>query len=96
MRLGRLAEASLYAICLAVLAVALIDLKWVHLTAFADTQVSDALLKFRASGLKADPGVVLVDLDDKSLAAMANVVGRFPWPRSVYGELLGELERQSD
>jgi len=94
MRLGRLAEASLYAICLAVLAVALIDLKWVHLTAFADTQVSDALLKFRASRLKADPGVVLVDLDDKSLAAMDNVVGRFPWPRSVYGELLGELERQ--
>jgi len=94
MRLGRLAEASLYAICLAVLAVALIDLKWVHLTAFADTQVSDALLKFRAAQLTADPDVVVVDLDDRSFVEMERDVGRFPWPRSVYGQLVAELERQ--
>jgi adenylate cyclase len=94
MRIGRLAEASLYAICLTVLAAALIDLSSLHWFAFADRQLSDALVKIRASGLKADPDVVLVDLDDKSLAEMDSVVGRFPWPRSVYGELLTELEKQ--
>src|SRR5258708_31574532 len=94
MRAPKLTDASLYAICLAVLAAALIDLTWFHQFAFADRQLSDALVKFRARGLTADPDVVLIDLDDRSLADMEPVVGRFPWPRSVYGELVTELERQ--
>lgn len=94
MRLGRLAEASLYAICLAVLAVALIDLAWVHWFEFADRIVSDSLVKFRAGSLAADPDVVLIDLDDRSFSEMEPDLGRFPWPRSVYGQLVTELERQ--
>ena len=48
MRLPRLTEASLYWICLAVLATALIDLRWVHWVSFADRQLSDSLLKIIA------------------------------------------------
>jgi adenylate cyclase len=94
MRLPPLAEASLYWICLVVLAAALIDLRWLHSTAFADRLLSDALLKIRAGELKADPDIVLIDLDDRSFVELEPDVGRFPWPRSVYGELVAELERQ--
>jgi adenylate cyclase len=40
---------------------------------------------------------VVVDIDDRSLEAMASDafgVGRFPWPRAVYGELVDEMRRQ--
>lgn len=94
MRLPRLTEASLYWICVAVLAAALIDLRWLHLAAFADRQLSDSLLKIRAGQLHADPDIVLIDLDDRSFVEEEGELGRFPWPRQVYGELVTELERQ--
>ncbi|WP_169719660.1 adenylate/guanylate cyclase domain-containing protein [Psychromonas aquimarina] len=39
----------------------------------------------------ADPDIVVIDIDDPSLQAMKNRVGRWPWPRSVHGELLDQL-----
>ncbi len=94
MRLPRLTEASLYWICLAVLAAALIDLTWLHWFAFADHWLSDRLVEIRATQLRPDSDVVLIDVDDKSLDEMNPKVGRFPWPRGVYGELVHELESQ--
>jgi adenylate cyclase len=94
MALPRLVNAPLYWICLAVMAVALIDLRWTHFFAFADHQLSDALVKIRAERLPPDPDIVVIDIDDPSFVGMDSVVGRFPWPRSVYGELVTELEKQ--
>ncbi len=52
------------------------------------------MIRMRAASRSADPEIVIVDIDDRSLAVMADDVGRFPWPRSVYGEVLTELDRQ--
>jgi adenylate cyclase len=94
MALPRIANAPLYWICLVVMAAALIDLRWLHWFDFADHRLSDALVRIRAEQLAPDPDVVVIDIDDYSLTGMSAAVGRFPWPRSVYGEILDALEKQ--
>jgi adenylate cyclase len=94
MRLPRLRDASLYWIFLAVLAAALADLAWLHWLAPVDAGLSDQLIRLRAESRKPDPSIVIVDIDEFSLTNMQDVVGFFPWPRVVYGELIAELERQ--
>lgn len=91
---ARAHDASLYWICLAVLLAACLDLGWLRWFAPADAKLSDALIRARAASRSADPGIVIVDIDDRSLGVMADQVGRFPWPRSVYGEVIAELQRQ--
>lgn len=54
----------------------------------------DAIMKSRFNVPPADPDVVLIDIDEASLAAMAPQYGRWPWPRSVMGELLEGLVAQ--
>ena len=94
MRLPRLADVSLYSICFVVLAVALVDLRWTHWFSFADNRLADTLVKQRAQSLTPDPDIVWIDIDDKSLDTMVTDLGRFPWPRYVYGELIEGLNKQ--
>ena len=94
MRLPRLLDASLYSICFAVLIAALIDLRWLHWVAPVDSMVSDAMVRYRATAFVPDKDIVVVDIDDRSLAELAQDIGRFPWPRAVYGELIEEFVRQ--
>ena len=37
------------------------------------------------------PEIVILDIDERSLAAMATEFGRWPWPRQVLGELVEKL-----
>jgi adenylate cyclase len=94
MRLPPLRNASLYSIFLLVLVAALVDLAWLHWLAPVDAGLSDALIRLRAASRKPDPSIVIIDIDDRSLAKMQDVAGFFPWPRTVYGELIAELKRQ--
>ena len=61
----------------------------------ADTSVKasslDIAVRARLSSPKADPGILLVDIDERSLAALAPKYGRWPWPRSVLAEGLAGL-----
>lgn len=41
-----------------------------------------------------DPDVVLLDIDERSLAAMAPDYGRWPWPRDVLATVLAEVQAQ--
>lgn len=41
-----------------------------------------------------DSDIVLLDIDEPSLAAMSADYGRYPWSRAVYGQLLEGLARQ--
>lgn len=43
---------------------------------------------------KADTDIVLVDIDDYSLRAMADTIGRWPWPRATHAELVEWLLAQ--
>jgi adenylate cyclase len=54
----------------------------------------DAMVKFRFHVRPPAHDIVIVDIDEKSLAAMAGEFGRWPWPRQVFGEFVQNLERQ--
>ena len=41
-----------------------------------------------------DPNIVLLDIDERSLAVMAEDYGRWPWPRDVLATVLAGLEAQ--
>lgn len=51
----------------------------------------DARFKYSQQNTKANPEVVVLLIDEASLQSMEPLVGRWPWPRSLYGELLDFL-----
>jgi len=51
----------------------------------------DARFKYSTHSVKANPEVVVVLIDESSLQAMEPLVGRWPWPRSLHGELIDFL-----
>lgn len=52
----------------------------------------DTLVKWRLSVPDPDPRIVVVDIDEASLARMAPEHGLWPWPRDTLATLLGYLE----
>jgi adenylate cyclase len=59
-----------------------------------DNRVSDFFVRKQALSLSPDPDIMIVDIDNDSLAAMVDVAGNWPWPRSVHGELVAGIEKQ--
>ena len=57
-------------------------------------RVLDTLVKAHASGLEPDRDIVIVDIDEASLAKMSEIAGKFPWPRSVHADLVRGIEAQ--
>ncbi|MGE5624961.1 MAG: CHASE2 domain-containing protein [Bacillota bacterium] len=57
--------------------------------------VQDALVRAYSAGRAPDPDVVVVDVDEQSLlAAQKNLGAGWPWPRSLYADLLQGLYKQ--
>jgi adenylate cyclase len=54
----------------------------------------DLMIRNRVLVSKPDPDIVIVDINEASLAAMAKDYGRWPWPRQVMGEFLELIEKQ--
>jgi len=54
----------------------------------------DLLLRHQAEQREPDGNIVLVDIDEPSLAAMAPEQGRYPWARSVHAEVVEWIEQQ--
>ena len=54
----------------------------------------DFMVRSRVLAPAPDKDIVIVDVNEASLAAMANEYGRWPWPRQVFGEFLENLEAQ--
>jgi adenylate cyclase len=84
----------LAAFAFAALALAALEIFLVHALQPLENRLLDAFTRWHAAQLAPDPDVVLVDIDEKSLAAMQAEAGRFPWPREVYAELLRGLMPQ--
>ena len=42
---------------------------------------------------RADPAIVVLDIDEASLAALAPPFGRWPWPRQVLANVASHVER---
>lgn len=54
----------------------------------------DFMVRARLLVPKPDADIVIVDINEASLAAMAGEYGRYPWPRQIFGEFLENLEKQ--
>ena len=54
----------------------------------------DQMLGLRLWPPAPDPAIVILDIDERSLAAMSGEFGRWPWPREVLASVLDDLERQ--
>jgi CHASE2 domain-containing sensor protein len=54
----------------------------------------DLIMKYRLRTPPADPAIVLLDIDEAALQAMAEKHGRWPWPRKIIGETIEALEAQ--
>ncbi|TMA10190.1 MAG: CHASE2 domain-containing protein, partial [Deltaproteobacteria bacterium] len=54
----------------------------------------DLALRYRIFAPKPDKEIIIVDINEASLASMAKEYGRWPWPRQVLGEFLERLELQ--
>jgi CHASE2 domain-containing sensor protein len=87
--------ARTYLILAAVFSVLIVaDTGLLNLVSAAETRLFDLLISHRIATPKADPDIVILDIDEASLAGMAAQNGRWPWPNSVFGELVDGIEKQ--
>jgi adenylate cyclase len=85
---------SLSVLALAVLAALALELFLLEWMKPLENRLLDSFVRMHAAALAPDPDIVLVDIDEKSLAKMEAEAGRWPWPRVVYADLLEGLAAQ--
>jgi CHASE2 domain-containing sensor protein len=73
---------------------AVADASFLHITSEIRTAAFDAMVRYRLSPAQPDSDIVIVDIDEKSLAALSKEYGRWPWPRQVLGEFVEGIEKQ--
>jgi len=71
-----------------------VDAIFLHVTANMRQRAFDMMVRHRIIAPQPDKDIIIVDIDEASLAAMAKEYGRWPWPRQVLGEFLEHLEGQ--
>jgi adenylate cyclase len=81
-------------LALAVLALGALELFGLRALQPLENRLLDTFVRAQAAKLAPDPDIVLVDIDEKSLASMEKEAGRFPWPRVVYAALIDGLAAQ--
>jgi adenylate cyclase len=74
----------------AFVALALIEYR-LGILAPLERRSTDLLTRIHAASVASDPAIVIVDIDDRSLSRMSELADRWPWPRSVHGELAAGL-----
>ncbi len=55
----------------------------------------DAMVRARVVAAAPDPRLVIVDIDEATLARMAPEFGRWPWPRDTLATVLDYIEKQN-
>ena len=73
---------------------AVLDLNQTRLISGMQTTTYDFLMRHRINYPAPDNDIVIIDIDDASLKAMAGRFGRWPWPREVMGAVIEKLEKQ--
>lgn len=73
---------------------AVADTAFLHVTQEMRQGAFDMMVRYRINPPKPDKDIVIVDINEASLAAMAQDYGRWPWPRQVLGEFLEQVEKQ--
>lgn len=94
-RLAQLWKHSFYLYLAGIFTVfAVLDTTMLHFTSEMRQAAFDTMVRYRLVVPKPDPDIVIVDINEASLAAMAKDYGRWPWPRLVLGEFLEQIEKQ--
>jgi len=73
----------------------LLDASVFHIGENMRNRSFDLMVKNRIVKAKVDPDIVIVDINEASLNAMAKEYGRWPWPRQVFGEFVENIESQN-
>ncbi len=73
----------------------LLDASVFHIGENMRDRAFDLMVKNRFVVAKADPDIVIVDINEASLSAMAKEYGRWPWPRQVFGEFVENISAQN-
>ena len=100
--LGRTLEAlaralgprTYFALALALSGLVVVDATVQPLMRGLEKQTNDLMMRSRLAAAGPDPDIVVIDIDEASLAAMAKEYGRWPWPRAVLAEMLEAIEAQ--
>lgn len=71
-----------------------VEFHYLHVFSSLDFRLSDYLVREHARHLQTDPDIVIVNIDDASLASMNDSVGNWPWPRSAHAELIEGIAKQ--
>ncbi|HXZ54652.1 MAG TPA: adenylate/guanylate cyclase domain-containing protein [Burkholderiales bacterium] len=89
-----LRDRPLHAGAALLLLAAVLEIGRLHILQAVEGRISDLLVRTHARSLAPDPDIVIVDIDEPSLARMQDAAGKFPWPRSVYADLVAGIEAQ--
>jgi adenylate cyclase len=84
-------QRNLVYIALALITLLLLESMIFGFLSTAENRLSDFFVRQYALSLEPDPDILIIDIDEKSLAEMSNEAGRYPWPRAIYAELLEGL-----
>jgi adenylate cyclase len=72
----------------------LLDVFVLQVTGGLNLATYDAMVRARVLTPAPDPRLVVVDIDEASLARMGPEFGRWPWPRDTLATVLDHIERQ--
>lgn len=94
-RLGARLQRNFYLYVAALFTVlALLDAATLNYVVGMRQKAFDTMVRNRLVVAKPADDIVIVDIDEKSLAALAGDYGRWPWPRQVLGEFVDKLAAQ--
>ena len=88
------AQKNLLLITILFLLLAIVEMTSLHVLQPLENRLSDFMLRQQAQKLSPDPDIIIVDIDDSSLARMQDVAGNWPWPRAVHGEMVRGIAKQ--
>ena len=78
----------------AIAVAAILEFAWLNWLRSTEARFTDFFVAAQAGKIKPDPDVVVVAADEQSLEQMVELAGRWPWPRSVHGEMVQGIEAQ--
>ncbi len=73
----------------------LLDASLLHVGENMRQKAFDFMVRSRIVVPPPDKDIVIIDVNEASLSAMAEEYGRWPWPRQVFGEFLENIQAQN-
>ncbi len=92
--MSRLPANPLVIVLVAFIAATVLEFSWLNGLRTLEARFSDLFVAAQARNIGQDPDIVVIAADEDSLARMADYAGRWPWPRSVHGELVQGIAAQ--